>query len=103
MNIKTSIIALSLLSTCALASQAQANEKVVNQIINNIVKEAVMSASNEIENQVEKSLLTASHLLSIDGQQILGTVTITDIAVTEKKPDQTKSETKRETETSEQS
>jgi hypothetical protein len=90
MNIKTSIIALSIASTSLFTHQVQASENAVNQILTNMVKQAVTSASNEIENQVDKSLLTASHILSVNGNQVLGTVSITDINTAEAVKNKTK-------------
>jgi hypothetical protein len=90
MNIKTSIIALSIASTSLFTYQVEAGENAANQILTNMVKQAVTSASNEIEIQVDKSLLTASHMLSINGNQVLGTVSITDINTVEAIKNKTK-------------
>lgn len=79
MNTKTSLIALTLLSAATVSSPATANENPVNTILSAMVKQAVSSASTEIENQIDKTIITTSHLLSLNGEQVIGTVTITDL------------------------
>lgn len=94
MYIKTSIIALSIASTSLFTYQVQASENAVSQILTNMVQQAVASATNEIENQVDTSILTSSHLLSVNGNQVLGTVRITDVNAADAIDTRTKVNTK---------
>ncbi|MBT1451133.1 hypothetical protein KJ365_09595 [Glaciecola sp. XM2] len=97
MNTKTSIIALTLLATSSAACVANANETAVSQIVTSMVKQAVSSVSQEIDTQIDKTVLTANHLLSVNGEQVLGTVTITDlVATTTEKSEVSKEEQKGE-------
>jgi len=59
-----------------------------------MVQQAVASATNEIENQVDTSILTSSHLLSVNGNQVLGTVRITDVNAADAIDTRTKVNTK---------
>ncbi|MFC4701706.1 hypothetical protein ACFO4O_16235 [Glaciecola siphonariae] len=82
MNIKSTIVATTLIAASAFSAPAFSQENPVNQILSSMLKQAVSSASYEIDNQVEKNILSTGNLLSLDNDAPKGKVVITDIAKT---------------------
>ncbi|WP_371195385.1 hypothetical protein [Glaciecola sp. SC05] len=79
MNIKSTIIATTLIVASALSAPAFAQDNAVNQVLTGMVKQAFSAASNEIEIQIDKTIITAGNMLSLNNEDAKGEVTITDI------------------------
>lgn len=84
MKLNQTIAALFLVSACAISTQANAQESALEQIVTSYVKSALNEVSNDIDIQIEKSLLTASNMVSFDPEPVpANKVRIVDIALVE--------------------
>jgi hypothetical protein len=84
MKINQKLAALLLITAGTLSTQVNAQESSdVEKIVTNIVGTAMNTVSFEIDQQIEKITLTATHLMSFDGEnEKMGKVTITDLSET---------------------
>ncbi len=81
MNTSRKIAAITLLTTCAFASNANAHESPIEQIVSHMVKSAIENVNHEIEVQLDTNLLSASNILfTNDPSAPSGSVKIIDLA-----------------------
>ncbi|MFW8592459.1 hypothetical protein ACOI22_16775 [Glaciecola sp. 2405UD65-10] len=95
MKLNQTIAALFLVSACAISTQANAQESALEQIVTSYVKSALNEVSNDIDIQIEKSLLTASNMVSFDPEPVpANKVNIVDLVLVdiESEDDEEKSE-----------
>lgn len=77
---KTSIIAATLLTSVVISQPVSAQESVLENLLTNMVTHAVEMTSFEIENNVYQAITSASFHFDLDGDEVQGTVSVTDIA-----------------------
>lgn len=81
MKLNKKLAALFLVSTCAVSTTLNAQESGLEQLVSTYVKSAVNAVSNDIDNQLEETLVSATHYISFNTEEIVKTkVTITDLA-----------------------
>jgi len=80
MKLHQKLAALFLVSACSVSTVVNAQESNLEQLVTSYVKSAVNSVSQDIDIQLEKSLLSASHLVSFNSESVPATkVSITDL------------------------
>ncbi|MEC8417144.1 MAG: hypothetical protein VXZ36_04925 [Pseudomonadota bacterium] len=88
---KTSLIAATLLSASMISGAANAQESVLQSFLTNMVNTAVSTTANEIRMDVYQSVANAAYHFELDANDANGTgsVSVTDLAATEKSSDST--------------
>jgi len=83
---KTPLIAATLLSASLMSGAASAQESVLQSFLTNMVNTAVSATANEIRIDVYQSVANAAYHFELDADEAKGTgsVSVTDLAATEK-------------------
>lgn len=85
MNTRTKLLLSGLiLSSSMLASNAMAQESAIESFLSHVVNQAVSMAGNEIQAEVRQSIANVTYSFSLDGTEKVGTVSVTELADTEK-------------------